>query len=200
MLTQSYFPGNLNASANSHTVCKLFFFKEQYSSCHIQLADVDQPLAAVRVESQYYSFFRSFRDAQKVLRATLKLGKLGDEVAVTRTKLGYVLWVHEPDVIRASSKRVTSGSVKTTLSPATCLILQDRTNYRSCYIRMPDVPQKFEAIQYNGHYYSLFRQGTDLDKLLEMAAKLTKRGDNLAIAPTQAGYAICLWEPTAMLA
>ena len=39
----------------------------------------------------------------------------------------------------------------------------------------------------------------NLDKLLEMAAKLTKRRNGLVIALAQAGYAICLWEPSAML-
>ena len=199
MFAQSNFPANLHTSTNVHTVCKLLFFKQQYSSCHIRLADVDKPLAAVRAEGQYYSFFRAFEDAQKMLKAALKLGKLGDEAAVTRTKLGYVLWVHEPDAVMTVSNRFRVGSVKPTLSPVTCLILKDQNSYRSCYIQMPDLPEKFEAIHYNGNYYSLFRQGENLDKLLEIAAKLTKRGDNLAIAPAQAGHAICIWEPSAML-
>ena len=55
------------------------------------------------------------------------------------------------------------------------------------------------AISYRGHYYSVFKQEGDASKLIEIAAKLTQRGDDILIAMAPSTYILALLEPNGKL-
>jgi len=45
--------------------------------------------------SNYYSFFKDLKEAQKVLAIAAKLGNRGSKSAITKTESGYAIWVRE---------------------------------------------------------------------------------------------------------
>ncbi|MGB8688209.1 MAG: hypothetical protein WCD53_12850 [Microcoleus sp.] len=61
------------------------------------MPDLEQPVAAILVDRQSYSFFKAIKEAQKVLAIAAKLGNRGDSTAITKTASGYAIWVIEPE-------------------------------------------------------------------------------------------------------
>ena len=175
--------------------CIMLASRDQYLACHIRVPDLEQRLAAIWIGDSYYSFFRMVGDSRKALSLTVKLCYRGDKVALTRVAKGYGLWVLEPEAGPTYGKRTLSTSHGQFSEPALCKIMVSRTQYQTLTIRVPDLEQPLDAIQVNGNYYSIFRIETDLDRLIEIVAKTTRRGDETIILRIQEGYAICVWEP-----
>ena len=50
-----------------------------------------------------------------------------------------------------------------------------------------------------GQYYSIFKVEEEADKALEIVGRLTQQGDEITVAMTRKGYAICVLEPEAIL-
>jgi hypothetical protein len=175
--------------------CLMLASRDQYMACHIRVPDLAQRLAAIRIGGSYYSFFRMVDDSRKALSLTVKLCYRGDKVALTRVAKGYGLWILEPEAQPTHLERIGSTSHTQLSEPALCRIMVSRTQYQSLAIRVPDLEQPLDAIQVNGNYYSIFRIETDLDRLIEIVAKTTRRGDETIILRIQEGYAICVWEP-----
>ncbi|MGL5065513.1 MAG: hypothetical protein ACRC62_36550, partial [Microcoleus sp.] len=73
--------------------------RSQYQSCRIRVPDLEQPMAAILVDREYYSFFKAVKEAEKVLAIVAKLGSSGDATAITKTASGYAIWVREPEAI-----------------------------------------------------------------------------------------------------
>lgn len=76
---------------------KIIESPSQYRNCHITVPDLEQPVAAILVDGEFYSFFKAVKEAEKVLAIAAKLGNSGDRTVITKTPKGYVIWVKEPE-------------------------------------------------------------------------------------------------------
>jgi len=76
-------------------------------------------------------------------------------------------------------------------------ILESRSQYKSCRIRVPDLELPVAAILVDREYYSFFKAVQEPSKVLAIVAKLGNRGDSTAITTTASGYAIWVLEPEA---
>lgn len=179
--------------------CKLLISREQYTTCHIQVPESSHRLPAICLDHDCYSFFKTVKTAQKTLELVIKLGLRGDRSAITQTKLGYIIWVYEPEAKRMGARQKVRNSTLSDPIPSSCIILASRNDYTPCYIRVSDFPEQLPAIQHRDNYYSLFRKEPDAEQVLTMAAKLTRRGDEVLIAPAKEGYALCILEPAAIV-
>ena len=180
-------------------VCKLLIYKGQYSTCHIRVPDVDTKLPAIKVDSQYYSFFRRLDDAEAVMKMLHRLAKKGEELALTKLgSSGYVTWALEAEgqELRGPRKKELDWP---THGPAPCSVLGDAQHYQQCYVQVPDVVQPMVAIRYKDDFYSVYQPGLEALQALDLATQFTWRGNQCAIAATPKGYAVCLWEPEASL-
>lgn len=180
--------------------CLLLASKEQYLPCHIRLPDAPERVPAILHGTQYYSLFRPIPEADKALEMVLKLGQRHHAAAITQNSQGYFVWVQELDALVAKEGRLSR--VVSTFPAAHCLILTKTTQQRLCYLQVADLPERIAGItvsvQQQQKFYSLLRQESDLPKLLDTGAELTRWGEEIAIAPTKAGYAICVLEQTAV--
>ena len=84
-----------NKSDRKVAPTKILELRSQYQSCRIRVPDLEQPVAAILVDREYYSFFKAIKEAEKVLAIVAKLGNRGDSTAVTKTASGYAIWVME---------------------------------------------------------------------------------------------------------
>lgn len=51
------------------------------------------------------------------------------------------------------------------------------------------------AIAYRNRYYSIFKQEPDAAKIMDIAAKLARRGDDTLLTLAAANYTLALLEP-----
>jgi tRNA U34 5-carboxymethylaminomethyl modifying enzyme MnmG/GidA len=72
--------------------------RNQYKPCHIRVPDVEQRLVAIRLDDTYYSFFAVTQDKQNILKTIAKTKLTVDQIVITTTAKGYVVWVLEPQV------------------------------------------------------------------------------------------------------
>lgn len=75
---------------------KIIQSQNQYRTCQIRVPDLQQPIPAIRVDNEFYSFFKAVEEAGKTLEIVAKLGSGGDSTVITKTAKGYVIWVKEP--------------------------------------------------------------------------------------------------------
>lgn len=193
---------SLAALANSpaHAIeCKFLFERDLYTPCHIWAADVSHRMAAVYVDNHFYSFFKVVNDPNKLLDIVARLGKRDDKVAITLTKQGYALWAYEPQAQYAPPQRQPSHRIYPVFGPKGCLFIIDPKVYSLCQVQVPDIAQPLDAIAYRNRYYSIFKQDIDAAKLLEIAAKLARRGDDTLITATDSVYRLGLLEPNGRL-
>ena len=178
-------------------VCKLLTYKGQYSTCHIKVPDVDVRLSAVKVNGGYYSFFKRFDDGETAMAALHRLAQRGDELALTSQPNGsYIMWALEAEAQEFKPPRQNRRRWPTH-GPAACLVLGDARHYRQCYVQVPDLAQPVVAICYEERFYSVYQPGLAVSEAFDLAAQFTRRGNEVAIASTQKGYAVCLAEPEA---
>lgn len=185
--------------------------REQYFSCHISVPEVEKPLAAIQIGDTYYSFFTAVADSRRVLGIAVKLSYLGDTIAITKIAKGYAVWVLEADThllnsqfprSQASSQtngQTSSQNLGRSSTLTSCRVLVSQDQYQTLTILVPDLDQPLSAIQFEDKYYSIFRAESDATKLLEIAAKIMQRGDELVITKAEQGHAICIWEPEGYL-
>ncbi|MCY7273729.1 MAG: hypothetical protein LH702_08275 [Phormidesmis sp. CAN_BIN44] len=76
-------------------------------------------------------------------------------------------------------------------------ILESRSQYRSCHIRVPDESDRLAAIQIGDQYYSFFKVVKERQKTLQVAARLVYRGDEVVITHVSKGDVIWILEPDA---
>jgi endonuclease YncB( thermonuclease family) len=191
-------PNSAHQSIHQSIYCKILASKEQYFSCHIRVTDFSERLVAIAIGDRYYSFFRRIYESKQVIDMVMRLGHRGDEIAITQVKEGYIVWVYEPDAVSAPPKGSRVRVIPPWFGSASCLFLTDATSYKSCYLQVPDLPKQVPGIQYQGKLYSLLRRESEADQTLSVAAELTRRGADVAIALVKNGYAICVLEPTAI--
>ncbi len=184
------------ADSPAHAIeCKFLFDRDLYTPCHIWADDVSHRLPAVYVDNQFYSFFKVINNPQKLLEIVARLGKRDDKVAITLTKQGYALWAYEPQAQYSPPPRQPNHRIYPVFGPKNCLLLSDPQAYQPCQVQVPDVAKPLAAIAYRNRYYSIFKQDKDAGKLLDIAAKLARRGDETLITTTDAVYRLGLLEP-----
>ena len=93
--------------------------------------------------------------------------------------------------------QVHSQPIKSDRTIAPTKILEFRSQYQSCRIRVPDLELPVAAILVDREYYSFFKAVQEASKVLAIVAKLGNRGDSTAITKTASGYAIWVIEPEA---
>lgn len=76
-------------------------------------------------------------------------------------------------------------------------ILESRTDYRSCHIRLPDAQERVAAIAFQNRYYSFFRVERDRSRAIEISNRLISRGYTVILTKVPKTYAIWVWEPDA---
>ncbi len=175
--------------------CKFLFDRDLYTPCHVQVPDLGQRLSAVYVDNQFYSFFKVISSAEKALEIVARLGKRDDKVAITLTKQGYVLWTHEPQGQYAPPSHQPNYRIFPVFGPKTCLLLTDSQMYSLCRLQVPDMTKPLAAITYQNRYFSIFKREQDAGRLLEVAAKLARRGDHTLITFNDEVYILGLLEP-----
>jgi hypothetical protein len=176
--------------------------KEQYSHCHVRVADVAERLPAIWHSGRYYSLFKLVPTATQALKIVIKLGRHAHQLAMTQTVQGYTIWVCEPDAVLALPAGVTPKPELPTFSAAPCLILTKLMAYQPCYLSVPGLSKGVPGLQCQQQgqqrFYSLLRQESDAAKMLITAGELTRRGEAVLIAPTKASYVLCVAEPVVL--
>ena len=93
--------------------------------------------------------------------------------------------------------QVHSQPTKSDRAVAPTKILESRSQYQSCRVRVPDLELPVAAILVDREYYSFFKAVQEPSKVLTILAKLASRGDSTAITKTASGYAIWVLESEA---
>lgn len=78
-------------------------------------------------------------------------------------------------------------------------ILESRTQYQPCHIRVPDLDDRIVAIRVDGKFYSLLKLVKERQQALEIANRLANKGEAVLITSTVKGDAIWVLEPEAYL-
>lgn len=188
-------------SDNSLQPVKLLAQRDDYTTCHIHVPEDEHRLPAIALDGNFYSFFRTLDDAAKTLSILLKLSAKGDQVVMTPTRRGYAIWVYEPTGILASPKGKTPRSIPPSFGPANCWVISDRqSGYRTCSLKVPDLPDTVPGLANGQKLFSLYRRERDADTTLKLGARLSQRGDEIVILSAEGVYAICIYEPGAIIA
>ena len=181
---------------------KLLVQREDYTTCHIKVAEEPQPLSAVSLDNRFYSFFRVLREPTKALGLLLKLTARGNHVAMILVNRGYVIWVYEPDGRLVTPAQKTSPKViQTTPGPSDCWVISDhQSGYQVCSLKVPDLSDPILGlVDSNQKLYSLYRREQEAGHSLKLAARLTKRGDEVILLVRKDSYIICIHEPNAVI-
>ncbi len=187
------------AAPTQAMACKLLFDRDLYTPCHIRVPDTNHRLPAIYVDNQFYSFFKAIPDARKTLEVITRLGKRDNAAAITPTRRGYAIWVHEEEARYAPPARQPGYGIRPVFGPTPCLVVTDPAAYRPCRLQVPDVTKSLNALAYDNQYYSVFKQETDAAKVLEIAAKLTRRGDETLLVIEPPTFTLALLETNGRL-
>lgn len=179
--------------------CKLLFDSDLYTPCHIQVPDTDHRLSAIYVDNQFYSFLKIVPEARKALDVVTRLGKRDHTAALTQTRRGYAVWAHEPGAGYAPPARKPGYAIRPVFGPQPCLMVTDKATYQTCRLQVPDVTKPLMALTHNDRYYSFFKQDIDAAKVLDMAAKLARRGDETLLVIEPSTFTLALLEPNGRL-
>ena len=184
-------PGSLTRILESRT---------QYRPCHVRVPDLNQRLTAIYVDGSYYSLLKLVKDRQQALEITSRLAYRGEAAIITATAKGDAIWVLErdayPDTTTPQSPPQPAVSPASASSPM-AQVLESRTQYRPCHIRVPDLEHRLPAISFEGQYYSLFKVVKNRQQAQDIAAKLARRGDRTIITSTAKGEVVWVLEPEA---
>jgi hypothetical protein len=184
------------STQHCHSIeCKLLFNRDLFSACHILVPDVSHRLSAIYVDNQFYSFFKVVPNAKKALDVMVRLSKRDDHVAITKTKQGYAVWAYEAEARHAPPRHRAGHTLKPVFGPKACPIVVDEFAYELCQLQVPDVQKPLQGLIYETRPYSIFKRDDDVAKTLEVAAKLTQRGDDILVAVAKDEYIVGVFEP-----
>jgi hypothetical protein len=179
---------------------KLLAQRDDYTTCHIQVPGDSHRLPAIALDTNFYSFFRSLANPAKALTLLMKLAAKGNQTVMTPTRRGYAIWVYEPTGILVPSRRQTSLRSSAPLGPANCWVINERQpGYRTCSLKVPDLPDTVPGLAYGQKLFSLFRREQEADAILKLGARLSQRGDEIVILTADEAYVICIYEPGATI-
>lgn len=71
--------------------------RRQYRTCHISVPDLDERMAAVLVNEQYYGLFKVLSSREEAITIADRLLQKSEPLVLTRLGKGYGVWVWEPD-------------------------------------------------------------------------------------------------------
>lgn len=179
--------------------CKLLFDRDLYTPCHIRVPDADHRLSAIYVDNQFYSFLKIVPEARKALNVVTRLGRRDHTAAITQTRQGYAVWAHEPAAVYAPPAKKPSYTIRPVFGPQSCLMVTDKATYQTCRLQVPDVTKPLMALTYSDRYYSFFKQDIDAAKVLDIAAKLARRGDETLLVIEPPTFTLALLEPSGRL-
>lgn len=186
----------VNSPATSYQILS---DRSQYKPCRINVPDLDHPIAAIRFNERYYSLFQVFTDSQRAETIAQRLSKRGDEVIITPTPKGSAVWVEEAQGSPVSRSEKKSEKTQTPANPPEppYKILNDPEVYQLGYIKVPDLNDDLEALQFDNQYYSLFKTFSDIHQASEIALRLAQKGDKIIIIPNSPEYTLWILEPDA---
>jgi hypothetical protein len=78
-------------------------------------------------------------------------------------------------------------------------LLESRSQYASCHIRVPDLEERLPAIHLDQKFYSFFRIVSDEQQLLSMVTKLNQQAQESVVTRITRGYGLWVLEPTAYI-
>jgi hypothetical protein len=81
-----------------------------------------------------------------------------------------------------------------TISQTTTPVLEDRTQYETCHIDIPDEAKPLAGIFWQGRCYSFVRCLPTLEKINESAARLVDRGNQVVLTKNPRGYSLWVEE------
>jgi hypothetical protein len=87
-------------SPSSAVKRKLFLDRADYDTCHIQIQDTQERIAAIALGSQFFSFFKSLTNRDKALDVVGRLYDNGHDALITQTPKAYIIWILEPEAAR----------------------------------------------------------------------------------------------------
>ena len=178
------------------TPYRLLESRRQYESCHIRVPDIEERLPALLLDQKFYSFFRVVSDEQQLLSMVAKLNRQAQESVVTRVARGYGIWLLEPTA-HIDAPRSISLQANTDVFPYR--ILESRSQYKPCHIRVPDLEQRLVAIRLDDTYYSFFAVTQDKPSILKTIAKTKLTAEQIVITTTAKGYVVWVLEPQVQL-
>lgn len=196
MLVQPSTPSSI-APAQKIAQCRLLLGREQYSPCHIVVADVEKRLAAIALDGKFYSFFKSVPEGSKALKIAAILSGRGEEVVITQTPKGYAAWLQEPGAQLAPAKQMRP--ISPVFGPSPCTVLRDRALFQPCRLSVSDLAAPLVGIQFQDSLYSLYRKEKNADEAIKIAAKLSQHSDEVVVICAKENYVICVLEPTAVI-
>jgi hypothetical protein len=85
---------NLNSN-----VTKILESRQEYQTCRIKVPHLKQSLFAIIVNGEYYSFLRTESSQKETLEIISKLSHKLENMVITNTEKGYVIWNLEPEVL-----------------------------------------------------------------------------------------------------
>lgn len=181
--------------------CKILESRDQYRACHIRVPDSEERMAAIVLGDRYYSFFRLVKDSQKALQIAAKLVYRGDEVALTRTAKGDVIWIYESEAEEDRPKAVgrSTPAQMPVIASGLWRFLASEHEYRPCQIRVPDVAKPMTAIYTEGRYYSHLRTVREQPQAIELAKRLSNKGHAARITKHEQAWAIWVLESEASI-
>lgn len=153
-------------------------------------------MPAIKVDEQYYSFFRTEKEEVRALALCQKLQNRGHTPIMTRTPKAFAVWILEPDA-RPIGKQ---SSAKKKSYSQTYRILTASDPYETCQIKVPDLDKQLSAVHYEGNLYSLFKTVDNLQQATQLIQRLSYRGDETLIIQSAEGLSIWILEPDAQIA
>ncbi len=84
---------------------KPFLRKGDYKTCHIQLLDTQERVAAIALGSKLYSYFTAITVREKALKVLGKLEARGDDAVITQTSKAFILWTLEEEAVPLNKTR-----------------------------------------------------------------------------------------------
>ncbi|MFZ9738190.1 MAG: hypothetical protein ACO3EZ_09315 [Prochlorotrichaceae cyanobacterium] len=177
--------------------CWLLSDRSEYQTCHIRLPD-GESISAIAIKQAYYGFRRRLSSSSQALKVLYTLSDPTSpshitDVALTNNQKGYFLWVREANA-EPTGNFVPNDSVSS--YPTTFLKLPQ--NVPLSKISVPDLDQVLSAVAFNNQYYSVFKVEQDPEVVIDMVKKLSQRGDDILVASTADGSAVCVLEPDAI--
>lgn len=177
---------------SSPAPCYILADRQQYSTCHVRVPDLEHRLSAIVLGGKFYGFFQVAAEPRKAIAILIKLAYRGDAVALTKMPKGYGIWVAEPD-----AQPPATNQERIAPAPAPCFLLVSQYPHQPVRARVPDLAQPVDALVVNQQYYSIFKAELPADYALEILAKLLQRGDQSLLMSGKTGFVVGIYEPDA---
>ena len=191
---------SLNSVSNSQpTSYTTLSDRSQYRPCRVTVPDLERPIAAIKFQERYYSLFRVVADSQRADILAQRLVERGDAVILTATAKGSAIWVEEANASPAKSQSNSGKPAPPSgaASNSPYQIITSSNLYQKGTIRVPDLNDLLQGIEFEERYYSLFQSFSDWQRASEIASRLTEKGDRIVILADSPQYSLWILEPEA---